>query len=154
MFRIRENNLKDTGENEPKCAVYFRPGARSYQSFGLLNYFLWWGEVNSVVALRTLWLKFACGQVSSPRLYRLKKFSTSNKFLSLLQLPWDIFRLLRSFTTLRNIWILWRFLSPLKLKPKSFLWWRPQSWLSQLFCLTQLLLQGIPDGYCWWVFKI
>ena len=28
-------------------------------------------KVNSVVALCTLWNKFACGQVSSPRLYRL-----------------------------------------------------------------------------------
>ena len=65
------NRLTDTGENEPKCAVYFRPGAESYSSFGLLNYFLWW-EVNSVVALCTLWTKFTCGQVSSPRLYRLK----------------------------------------------------------------------------------
>ena len=28
-------------------------------------------QVNSVVALCTLWTKFACGQVLSPRLYRL-----------------------------------------------------------------------------------
>ena len=72
-FKIYEEFpfLSDTGENEPKCAVYFRPGTESYSSFGLLNYFLWWGEVNSVVALCTLWLKFACGQVSSPRLHRL-----------------------------------------------------------------------------------
>ena len=27
---------------------------------------------NCVVALCTLWTKFACGQVSSPRLYRLR----------------------------------------------------------------------------------
>ena len=52
--------------------MYFWPGAESYSSFGLLNYFLW-REVNSVVALCTLWLKFACGQVSSPRLCRLKR---------------------------------------------------------------------------------
>ena len=30
----------ETGENEPKCAVYFRRGAESDSSFGLLNYFL------------------------------------------------------------------------------------------------------------------
>ena len=33
--------------------------------------FLWWGELNSVVALCTLWTKFACRQFSSPSLYRL-----------------------------------------------------------------------------------
>ena len=48
LFVPIEDNviLTDTGENEPKCAVYFRRGAESYSSFGLLNYFLWWGEVN------------------------------------------------------------------------------------------------------------
>ena len=64
--------LTDEGENEPKCAVYLRSGAKSYSSLGLLNYFLWWGEENSVVALCTLCLKFACGQVSSPRWHRLR----------------------------------------------------------------------------------
>ena len=31
--------LTDTGENEPKCAVYFRPGAESYSSFGYVIIF-------------------------------------------------------------------------------------------------------------------
>ena len=70
--------LTDTRKNEPKCAVYFWRGAESYSFFRLLNYFLWW-EVNSVVALCTLWLKFASGQVSSPRLHRLTDTQQTQK---------------------------------------------------------------------------
>ena len=66
MWRIGNlKNLTDTGENGSKCAVYFRLGAESYSSLCRVG--------NSrVVALCTLLTKFACGQVSSPRLYRLK----------------------------------------------------------------------------------
>ena len=46
---------------------YFRLGAESYSSLRRVVK----KEENSVVALRSLLNVFACGQVSSPRLYRL-----------------------------------------------------------------------------------
>ena len=45
---------------------YFRLGADSYSSLGRVV-----KKENSVVALRSLLNVFACGKVSSPRLYRL-----------------------------------------------------------------------------------
>ena len=56
--------LTDTGENEPKCAVDFRLGAESYSSLGPV------GKKEKKIACPLLDV-FACGQVSSPRLYRL-----------------------------------------------------------------------------------
>ena len=47
--------------------MYFRIGAESYSSPERIEN----SRVNKVVALWTLLAKFACGQVSSPRLYRL-----------------------------------------------------------------------------------
>ena len=47
--------------------VYFRLGAESYSSLGRVGK----KEEKNVVALRSLLNVFACGQVSSPRLYRL-----------------------------------------------------------------------------------
>ena len=56
--------LTDTGENGTNWPVYFRLGAESYSSLGPV------GKKEKKIAWDIL-AKFACGQVSSPRLYRL-----------------------------------------------------------------------------------
>ena len=76
--------LTDTGENEPKCAVYYRPGAESYSSFGLLNYFFVMkrskkrgGAVHTLAQFR-LWTSFESLPMSvKARFFRLPPNTTS-----------------------------------------------------------------------------
>ena len=68
LFEINNESFKicltDTGENGTNWTVYFRLGAESYSSLGPV------GKKEKKIAWDIL-AKFACGQVSSPRLHRL-----------------------------------------------------------------------------------
>ena len=57
--------LTDTSEYWTDLSLYFRLGAESYSSLGPV------GKKEKKIAWDIL-AKFACGQVSSPRLHRLK----------------------------------------------------------------------------------
>ena len=60
------NQLTDTGENVQKWTRVFRLGAESYSSLGRV------GKKKKIAC--PLLDVFACGQVSSPRLYRLRPY--------------------------------------------------------------------------------
>ena len=66
---VQKNFLKQSQPIQAKISKsereYFRGGAESYSSLGRV-------EKKRKKNLRPLLAKFACGQVSSPRLYRLK----------------------------------------------------------------------------------